>query len=168
MLVLGQLPFLLKEAEYRLLSTSASDNTRKNISFDPATGTAHGTALAGEEMALLVAMLDRFGREAESLVRNLFPRYAPKLERARTSFRPAEIAGRAAAPRKDDKRLHVDAFPTRPMGAAEFCGFLPMSHRTAHCADGGLVSHSGILRQSFCPGYVRACQGRAGSWCSSD
>jgi hypothetical protein len=80
-LVLGQLPFLLKEAEYRLLSTSASDNTRKNISFDPATGTAHGTALAGEEMALLVAMLDRFGREAESLVRNLFPRYAPKLER---------------------------------------------------------------------------------------
>ena len=60
-------------------------------------------------------MLDRFARQAETLLHGLIPRYAPVLERARTSFRPAEIAGRTAAPRKDDKRLHVDAFPTRPM-----------------------------------------------------
>ena len=60
-------------------------------------------------------MLARFGAQAEALVRGLLPRYAPALERARTSFRPAEIAGRTYAARKDDSRLHVDAFPTRPM-----------------------------------------------------
>ena len=32
-----------------------------------------------------------------------------------TSFRPAEIAGRASSWRKDDTRLHVDAFPSRPL-----------------------------------------------------
>lgn len=113
-IVLPQLPFALETSERILLSAGALDNTRKNISFDPATGTAHGTALAGEEAARLAAMLDRFGRQTQTLIHGLFPRYAPKLERARTSFRPTEIAGRPAAPRKDDKRLHVDAFPTRP------------------------------------------------------
>jgi 3-deoxy-D-manno-oct-2-ulosonic acid (Kdo) hydroxylase len=114
-LVLPHLPFALREPERQLLSANAADNTRKNISFDPATGTAHGTTLAGEEMTRLKAMLDRFAHQTETLIQNLFPSYAPALERARTSFRPAEIAGRAAPPRKDDKRLHVDAFPTRPM-----------------------------------------------------
>jgi hypothetical protein len=45
----------------------------------------------------------------------LFPTYAPSLERARTSFRPAEIAGREYSPRHDDRLLHVDAFPSRPL-----------------------------------------------------
>src|SRR5262249_55300448 len=35
--------------------------------------------------------------------------------RGRTSFRPAEIEGRALSWRKDDRRLHVDAFPSRPL-----------------------------------------------------
>jgi 3-deoxy-D-manno-oct-2-ulosonic acid (Kdo) hydroxylase len=114
-IVLPRLPFILEEPERKFLSTSALDDTRKNISFDPATGVAHGTALAGEDMTRLVAMLNRFGEHAEMLMHGLVPRYAPMLERARTSFRPAEIAGRTVKPRKDDKRLHVDAFPTRPM-----------------------------------------------------
>src|SRR6185503_3327133 len=36
------------------------------------------------------------------------------LARARTSFRPHGAAGRAVSWRKDDTRLHVDAFPSRP------------------------------------------------------
>jgi hypothetical protein len=32
----------------------------------------------------------------------------------RTSLRPAEIAGRKSSWRKDDTRLHVDAFPSQP------------------------------------------------------
>lgn len=79
------------------------------------TGRCHGSGYEGEKLAALTAMLDRFGRGAEALVRGLLPRYAASLERARTSFRPAEIAGRTTTPRHDDKRLHVDAFPTRPM-----------------------------------------------------
>lgn len=114
-LVLPRLGFAVAEGERGLLSPDTLDETRKNISFDPASGTVHGTALDGERRLRLAAMLDRFGRQTEVLLRGLLPRYAPALERARTSFRPAEIAGRRYAPRKDDTRLHVDAFPTRPM-----------------------------------------------------
>ncbi len=114
-LALPPLAFSLLAVERALLSAEALDRTRKNISRDPATGAVHGTALAGEERARLAGMLGRFGDQAEALVRALLPRYAASLERARTSFRPAEIAGRSSAPRKDDARLHVDAFPTRPM-----------------------------------------------------
>ncbi len=114
-IVFPELAFQLQAAESGLLSSDGLDNTRKNISFDPTTGTVHGTKLEGREMTALVAMLDRFARQAETLIRHLLPSYVPELERARTSFRPAEIDGRAMTPRKDDRRLHIDAFPTRPM-----------------------------------------------------
>ena len=42
------------------------------------------------------------------------PNYAGGLERARATYRPIEIKGREYSPRKDDRRLHVDAFPSRP------------------------------------------------------
>ena len=112
---LPRLPFELLPAEQAFRTDKTLDDSRKNISFDPKTGRCHGSGFEGERLAALTAMLDRFGRGAESLVRELLPRYAPALERARTSFRPAEIAGRSYTPRHDDKRLHVDAFPTRPM-----------------------------------------------------
>jgi len=44
----------------------------------------------------------------------LFPRYAPYVKRARTSFRPQPAVGRPVSWRKDDARLHIDAFPSRP------------------------------------------------------
>ena len=37
------------------------------------------------------------------------------LQKKRTSFRPGAIETRALSPRKDDKRLHVDAFPSSPV-----------------------------------------------------
>lgn len=114
-LVLPRLGFTFEPAEARFLADGGLDGSRKNISLDPTTGRCHGSALQGEDLAQLTAVLDRFARQAETLLRDLLPRYAPVLERARTSFRPAEIKGRDYAPRKDDRRLHVDAFPTRPM-----------------------------------------------------
>ena len=88
---------------------------RKNISFDPASGTVGNTSLTGDEADRLRTMLRRFGDAAETLLRDLLPGYANTLERARTSFRPAEIAGREYSPRHDDRLLHIDAFPSRPM-----------------------------------------------------
>jgi hypothetical protein len=61
-------------------------------------------------------MMQRFADGATRLLTDLLPGYAPSLERARTSFRPTEIAGRPSSPRHDDRRLHVDAFPSRPLG----------------------------------------------------
>jgi hypothetical protein len=45
----------------------------------------------------------------------MLPAYRGYVERARASFRPAEIAGRASSWRKDDTRLHVDSFPATPV-----------------------------------------------------
>jgi hypothetical protein len=128
-LFLPQLGFSVAADEVGFLTGAASGGERKNVSLDPATGQAGNVGLPDAEAVRLSAMIDRFGREAERLLRDLLPRYAPHLERARTSFRPVEIAGRAYSPRHDDRRLHVDAFPTRPMRGRRilrlFCNIAP-------------------------------------------
>jgi len=110
---LPRLPFLLSERERRFLSPEWSDGRAKNISLDGtrlkgATGTA-------EDQAALAAMIARFAAGAALLVTTLFPRYAPYVKRARTSYRPLPAVGRNVSWRKDDSRLHVDAFPSNPM-----------------------------------------------------
>jgi len=111
-LVLPHLPFALSEGERRFLSSKWSDGRAKNISLD-------GSALKGargsaNDMADLSAMIARFAANAADLVTALFPAYAPYVKRARTSYRPQPAVGRAVSWRKDDSRLHVDAFPSRP------------------------------------------------------
>jgi hypothetical protein len=115
LLLLADLPFRPLPDETPLLSPAVMGSERKNISFEPTSGAVGNTALTGAEAERLRAMLRRFGDAAETLLRDLLPGYAPVLERARTSFRPAEIAGRDYSPRHDDRLLHVDAFPSRPM-----------------------------------------------------
>ena len=109
------LPFRVEADEARFLNPAVGDDTRKNVSLDPATGGIGATALDPAEAARLAAMMRRFSDSTVSLLHGLFPAYAPALERARTSFRPTEIAGRDYSPRHDDRRLHVDAFPSRPL-----------------------------------------------------
>ena len=84
----------------------------KNVSFDPASGRLGGVAHADES---LTAMVRRFSEAAQDLVRAMFPQYEGRLQRARASFRPAEIAGRQTTWRKDDTRLHIDSFPATPV-----------------------------------------------------
>ena len=111
-LVLPQVRFVLSERERRFLSPEWSDGRAKNISLD-------GTRLKGargsaEDLAEMTAMVARFAQNAADLVVTLFPRYAPFVQQARTSFRPQPAVGRNVSWRKDDSRLHVDAFPSRP------------------------------------------------------
>jgi len=108
------LSFVVEEAEKKFLSAAALAPGRKNISFDPASGECQGSAYAGADANRLGVMLDRFSRQAEALMRAIAPCYAGALRRARTSFRPVDIEDRASSVRKDDRLLHVDAFPTRP------------------------------------------------------
>jgi hypothetical protein len=114
-LLLAQLPFRFAADEMTLLSPGIMGSERKNISLEPSSGHIGNTSLAGADAERLRAMMRRFGDSAERLLRDLLPGYAMTLERARTSFRPAEIAGRSYSPRHDDRLLHVDAFPSRPM-----------------------------------------------------
>jgi hypothetical protein len=113
-LVFPRLNFPLLPAEQSFLTESALSGTRKNISYDPATKKLGGTQLAPPQAAELAGLLARFSDDAVAFVRGLLPRYALQLRTARASFRPAEIMGRTYAPRHDDRRLHTDAFPSRP------------------------------------------------------
>lgn len=114
-LLLPALRFRTEPDEERFLVPAAAGGERKNISLDPATGRINNAAVSAADVPGLTGMVERFSQSAERLIRGLLPRYAPALERARASFRPVEIAGRATSPRHDDRLLHVDAFPTRPM-----------------------------------------------------
>src|SRR6266700_5177471 len=111
-LVLPRLSFELSAEEVRFLSPTWSDGRAKNISLD-------GAALRGahgldQDLGALARMIERFGASAGDLVTALFPRYAPYVKRARTSFRTQPAVGRPVSWRKDDARLHIDAFPSRP------------------------------------------------------
>jgi len=87
----------------------------KNVSFDPASGRVGGSSLAGDLSDVLRQMLARFSDESHAFLTCACPRYTSRLVRGRASFRPIEIAGRPSSWRKDDTRLHVDAFPATPV-----------------------------------------------------
>src|SRR5437773_2532463 len=111
-LILPHLRFELSPDELRFLSPVWSDGRAKNISLDgDALNGAHGLPA---DLAALALMIERFAGCARDLVTALFPRYAPYVKRARTSYRPQPAVGRTLSWRKDDSRLHIDAFPSRP------------------------------------------------------
>jgi len=109
------LHFELSEGERRFLSPDCLDGKSKNISFRPGSGVLGGTSCQGSERDSLLAMLQRYYSRTSDLLKALCPGYESHLTPGFTSFRPAEVAGRATSWRKDDTRLHVDAFPSRPM-----------------------------------------------------
>jgi hypothetical protein len=111
-LVLPQVNFSLTAAERRFLSPQWSDGRAKNISVEGRK--LKGARGAAADLSDLHAMISRFATGAADLVVTLFPRYAGHVQRARTSFRPQPAVGRRVSWRKDDSRLHVDAFPSRP------------------------------------------------------
>ena len=108
------LPFAVEPDEALLFSPDILSSA-KNASFDPASGRTGGTTLEGADRERLGRLMSRFSARAASLVDRVLPAYRGHLQRARASFRPAEIAGRTTSWRKDDTRLHVDSFPASPV-----------------------------------------------------
>jgi len=111
-----QLVFPLSADEQRFLSPRIADPAAKNVSFDAATAMLKHAVGPPDDLAAIEQMMRRYSDHALALVRMLLPDYVGALERGRTSFRPVEISTRAISPRKDDTRLHVDAFPSTPTG----------------------------------------------------
>ncbi|HEX2565785.1 MAG TPA: Kdo hydroxylase family protein [Burkholderiales bacterium] len=109
-----RLPFVLEPGERRYLSAAWCAEGSKNVSLDPATGAVRGARGGVEDLEGLRAMIARFAQNARGLADALFPRYRGAFTLARTSFRPVEVETRESSWRKDDRRLHVDAFPSRP------------------------------------------------------
>ena len=108
------LKFSLDDGERRFLSPQWLAGAAKNVSYDPRAEQVGHTSAAGEDRLHLAAMMARYAARARELVVSMCPGYARHLRYGLTSFRPVETHGRAASPRKDDTRLHVDAFASRP------------------------------------------------------
>jgi len=113
-LVFPHLAFSFEADESGLFSPALSNGKSKNVSLK-GSGELGGTAATGDVAKALAKMMERFALAATRFVEHLVPPYAGRLERAPTSYRPVEIAGRPASVIHDDTRLHVDAFPSRPM-----------------------------------------------------
>ena len=108
-----RLRFELLADEQRLLDPALLAEGSRNISLD-ATGRLKGAAGDAAKQQATAAMVARFRSQARQLVDGLLPAYGPALRMAPTSFRPAHVETRTQSWRADDKRLHVDAFPSRP------------------------------------------------------
>ena len=113
-LFLPQLAFGLSPDERRFLDPRWLAAGAKNISYDPRSATINHTSAGGSERAALAALMARFAQRARSLLLALCPHYAAALEYGLTSFRPAAVEGRPSSARKDDTRVHIDAFASRP------------------------------------------------------
>lgn len=108
-----RLRFELLAGEERLLDPALLAEGSRNISLDAA-GRLKGAAGDAATQQATAAMVARFRSQARQLVDGLLPAYGPTLRMAPTSFRPAQVETRTQSWRADDKRLHVDAFPSRP------------------------------------------------------
>ncbi len=108
--------FEVLPVEEPLLKANLVPFKSKNISYNA--NTKELKALDKEHLGyttVLKNMMQRYADFSQTMLTTLFPHYQEHLTRARTSFRPVEILGRKHASfRKDDTRLHVDAFPGTP------------------------------------------------------
>ena len=113
-LFLPRLSFALDADERAFLSPRSLAGSAKNVSYDPRAGSINHTSAQGKDRERLTAMMARFAASAQQLVSTSCPAYTRHLIRGLTSFRPVETHGRETSPKKDDRRLHVDAFASRP------------------------------------------------------
>ena len=109
-----KLAFEMPDAERGLMRTELADPKRKNISYESANGQLRGVVGSESEFEATRAMLGRYHDQATTLVEGMFPGYRGVLRHAPTSLRLFRVEGRQTSWRKDDSRLHVDAFPSRP------------------------------------------------------
>jgi hypothetical protein len=105
--------FAPQKEELALFREDIRDPKTRNISLSMS-GDLKGVVGDDATKALMAGMIGRFRAEAEGLLANLVPRYGEHLRRGATSFRPAVVQNREQSWRADDRRMHVDAFPSRP------------------------------------------------------
>jgi hypothetical protein len=108
-----RLGFELLPQEGALLTPSVLSPEVRNISLDAA-GRLKGAVGDEAVQRAVAAMVGRFGAQAQQLIHGLLPHYTSALRLAPTSYRPAQVETRVQSWRADDRRLHVDSFPSRP------------------------------------------------------
>jgi hypothetical protein len=108
-----RLGFELLPSEQKLLDPTLLAKGVRNISLD-GNGKLKGVEGDASVQQAANAMIGRFRTQARQLIDGLLPHYSTSLRMAPTSFRPAQVETRVQSWRADDRRLHVDSFPSRP------------------------------------------------------
>jgi len=108
-----KLPFSVANSEQLLFNPAIQKKGVRNISLSN-NGTLKGADLGVQDQITLTQFILRYRVLAQNLIETAFPKYTEHLRIAPTSFRPNQVETRTQSIRADDKRLHIDAFPTRP------------------------------------------------------
>ncbi len=110
------LSFHFSQAEQVLLDPRWSDAKRKSIYLRGTSDEVFGTTAQGATRQQLHDLLVRYRDATMALTTTLFPSYRGVMRAASTSFRPRPtgVGQKPLSWRKDDTRLHVDAFPSNP------------------------------------------------------
>ncbi len=128
------LAFDVTDPERALFDPSLADPRRKSIYIRAGRPGVTGTTATGEARDVVTAMIERYAAASHALIDGLFPGYEARRHATGTSFRPRAIgdttSGEALSWRKDDTRLHVDAFPSNPTHGARILRVFTNAHPT--------------------------------------
>ncbi|MBI3408276.1 MAG: Kdo hydroxylase family protein [Planctomycetes bacterium] len=116
LVVFSPCPIPFPKAEERdFLLTLRQRSSKKNISFNPATGALSGhVRVSKSDEKRLRSVLAEFSRQTVCWLAGLLPAYAAAMRIDRVSYRPDEEAIRRLRPSARSDLLHIDAFPSRP------------------------------------------------------
>ncbi len=113
------LPFILTPEESALLDPALVSPKRKNIMYQADKDAIRGVAdnVSEAQQAALKGLLKRYAESSYRLLTDLIPEYKGKLHSPMNTLRLNAIDewSDSHSFRKDDRRLHVDAFPSRPL-----------------------------------------------------
>lgn len=115
-LLFPDLDFPFSDFERRFVERPFADGKAKNVNIRGADAELRGAAGTPEEQEALRQLLVRYRAFAEGLVNRYLPDYIGRVNFAGTSYRPFDVDKRKLSWRRDDTRLHVDAFPSNPIG----------------------------------------------------
>ena len=115
-LVFRELDFPLSSFEQRFVERPFADGKAKNVSIRGEAALLKGAAGSEEEQEALRQVLIRYRAFAKALIDEHLPAYTGKATLAGTSYRPFDVDRRKLSWRRDDTRMHVDAFPSNPLG----------------------------------------------------
>lgn len=115
-LFLPQLNFPLTPDEQTRLREDTVEAGRKNISYRDASKQLFGVANKADEN-IIRQLMQRHYEACCKLIQNLLPAYVDALHTPINTLRVHPVTAWKAGTswRKDDTRLHVDAFPSRPI-----------------------------------------------------
>jgi hypothetical protein len=115
-LLFPALPFPFSDFERRFTERPFADGKAKNVNIRGEAAELRGAAGTPEEQEALRQVLIRYRAFARDLIATYLPDYAERVTLAGTSYRPFDVDQRKLSWRRDDTRLHVDAFPSNPIG----------------------------------------------------